>query len=427
LSSQRDLSDYSENQDKFEKVPLKDVCQINPDSVNDEEFEYTDIQYLTIGNAGTGVISEIDEHEISEAPSRAQRWVKPGDTVISRVRPGREQYVYIKNPPENMVVSSGFVVIRSSDPETLLPRYLYYATTSSDFINYLEMNATGSAYPSTNISEVRKAEIPVPSMEVQAEIVEALGAIDDKIENNRRMNNHLGDLSQLVFRNWFINFGPFADSKMVHHEGLNRDIPSDWDVIEMSEIARIVDCLHSKKPDRQEDGDFYIEVNDIGENGELYLNDRYLISEEDYDQWTKRITAKPGDVIISKDGRVGAVAQIPQGIEGAIGRNIVCIRPDSERLSPQFLREYMLSPLMRQEIGEKTLSRSIFETLHVSEIEDLRVLLPPKDVREDFDSIVDPIHKLIESNIKEIMNLRELRNRLHPQLISENIGFTSEQ
>lgn len=426
MSSQKDLSDHSGNQDNFEKVRLGDICQINPDSVNDEEFEYTDIKYLTIGNAGTGVISEIDEHEISEAPSRAQRWVKSGDTVISRVRPGRKQYVYMKDPPENMVVSSGFVVIRPNNPETLLPRYVYYATTSPEFIEYLEVNATGSAYPSTNISEVRKAEIPVPSTEVQEEIVETLGSIDDKIENNQRMNNQLGGLSQLVFRNWFINFGPFADSNMVHHESLGQDIPSDWDVIEMSEIARIVDCLHSKKPDRQEEGNFYIEVNDIGENGELYLNDKYLISEEDYDQWTKRITAKPGDVIISKDGRVGAVAQIPRGVEGAIGRNIVCIRPDSDRLSPQFLREYMLSPLMRQEIGEKTLSRSIFETLHVSEIEDLRVLLPPKDVRKKFDNIVDPIHNLIESNIKEIMDLRELRDHLHPHLISGNIGLTSE-
>jgi len=197
-------------------------------------------------------------------------------------------------------------------------------------------------------------------------------------------------------------------------------------VKEMSEIAKIIDCLHSKKPDEQEQGKFYIEVNDIGENGELHLDDQYLISDEDYDEWTRRITAKTGDVIISKDGKVGAVAQIPEGIEGAIGRNLVCIRPDGKNLSPPLLKEYMLSRLMRQEIGEKTLSRSIFDTLHVSEIESLRVVVPPQEVRDQFDDVVKPIHRKINHNIKESITLEDMRDTLLPRLISGEIRLNPQ-
>jgi type I restriction enzyme S subunit len=215
----------------------------------------------------------------------------------------------------------------------------------------------------------------------------------------------------------FIDFSNTPDDELVLHEGLNMDVPTNWGIEPLSNVARIVDCLHSKKPDEQNEGQFYIEVKDVGELGELNLDDKYRISNEDYEEWTRRITAKSADLIITKDGRVGAVAQIPNGVEGAIGRNLVCIRPESNQLSSTFLREYMLSPLMKQEIGKKTLSRAIFETLHVSEIENLRILLPPKNIRKEFDEVVGAIHERIDHNNRESIKLETARKELLAKLI----------
>lgn len=177
---------------------IEDVCNINPGSINDDDFDYDNIQYLEISNTGDGYIKELEDYKIEEAPSRAKRTVSGGQSVISTVRPGREHYVFIEDPPDNLVVSTGFTVLYPKNPDQVIPEYLYYAVTHPVFIDYLVGNATGSAYPAVNLDIIKKGVIPIPSRETQEHIVNTLGLFDSKIRHNIEEIKKLRELRDIL-------------------------------------------------------------------------------------------------------------------------------------------------------------------------------------------------------------------------------------
>ena len=145
-------------------------------------------------------------------------------------------------------------------------------------------------------------------------------------------------------------------------------------------MATVVDCLHSRKPERQNDGPVLIQVFNIGPTGRLDFSDPYNVTENDYAEWTRRIEVLPGDLVITKTGRVGAVSQMPEGYKAGMGRNMVGVRAISGRSSPRFLKDSLLSDRMRREMTRNTNDGTILRSLHVKAISRLREVLPPYDL-----------------------------------------------
>lgn len=184
--------------DEWPRKTIEEVCQTNPGSINDAGFDYDEIQYLDISSTANGYIKELQTFSMEEAPSRAKRTVSTGDSVVSTVRPNRKHYVYIDDPPENLVVSTGFVVLRPKPTANLTNRYLYYAVTHPRFIDFLDANATGSAYPAANLGVVERGEIPIPPLEVQEQIGDVLGVLDRKVKHNLEGVKKLVELRDLL-------------------------------------------------------------------------------------------------------------------------------------------------------------------------------------------------------------------------------------
>jgi type I restriction enzyme S subunit len=189
-------SSNTNNEWKLEKI--EDVCVLNPGSINDDSFDYDTMQYLEISNSGDGYIKELEEYQIEDAPSRAKRTVSKGHSVISTVRPNREHYVFIEEPPENLVVSTGFAVLYPKNPDRIMPEYLYYVVTHPVFIDYLDANATGSAYPAVNLDIIKKGVIPTPDSVNQERIVNILGVFDSKIKQNMKEIKKLRELRDIL-------------------------------------------------------------------------------------------------------------------------------------------------------------------------------------------------------------------------------------
>lgn len=117
------------------------------------------ILYIDIASVTPGLIGEVTPFAFADAPGRARRRVKHGDVIWSCVRPNRRSYALIWEPEERLVVSTGFAVLSASDVPF---SYLYFATTTDDFVGYLEQNATGAAYPAVTAKTFEDAEIVVP-------------------------------------------------------------------------------------------------------------------------------------------------------------------------------------------------------------------------------------------------------------------------
>ena len=186
---------------------LSDCCEINPENLK-PSWSYSHLRYIDISSVGEGIQTEpFKLIPRADAPSRAQRLVANGDVLLSTVRPNRRSMLWLDTVEKNYVASTGFAVLRAK-PEKIVPRFLYYTVFNQVFTDYLVTMEKGAAYPAVNVSDIGDAQIVLPSMAEQKRIASILGALDDKIGLNRRMNAKLEDMARTLFKSWFVDFDP---------------------------------------------------------------------------------------------------------------------------------------------------------------------------------------------------------------------------
>lgn len=109
-------------------------------------------------------------------------------------------------------------------------RYLAYLLS----IMQLGHLSAQSAQPGLSVQTLSKLLVDIPDLTIQRKIAGILGALDDKIELNRRINANLEEQAQALFKSWFVDFEPFKDGPFVDSE-LGK-IPQGWGVISLSEL-----------------------------------------------------------------------------------------------------------------------------------------------------------------------------------------------
>ena len=147
------------------------------------DYPHQNIIYLDTGSITRGKIETLQDIKLSGAPSRAKRLVKHNDIVYSTVRPIQRHYGIINNPPENLVVSTGFSVIEAN-LEKANPLFIYYFLTSDEIVETLDViaEASTSAYPSLRPSDIENLDIFLPPLPEQRAIAGVLSSLDDKID-----------------------------------------------------------------------------------------------------------------------------------------------------------------------------------------------------------------------------------------------------
>ena len=325
-----------------------------------------------------------------------------------------------------------------TDKTRLHGRYLYYALQADPIRADLMSRATGTTVTGVRQSELRKVGIPLPPLPEQRRIAHILGTLDDKIELNRRMNETLEEMARALFKSWFVDFDPVRAKAEGRDPGLPPhladlfpdrlvdselgEIPAGWCAATIGSVAEVIDCLHSMKPERKAAGWPLLQLNNIRSDGLLDMQDAYLIDRPDYDKWTSRMEPSPGDCVITNVGRVGAVAQVPQGFTGALGRNMTGLRSTSDFRFPTFLLECLLSSAMSEEIARKTDAGTILNALNVRSVPKLRFARGPASVVAVFERHARPLRARMGENLAESRALSLLKDTLLPRLLSGEIG-----
>ena len=218
---------------------LADVAQINPDTIG-RDWPHTQIYYIDISSVGEGLIQVPPQPlALADAPSRAKRLIRSGDTVLSTVRPNRRSMFFADQPGSNWVVSTGFAVLRPQ-VHMIAPRFLYACVFSQSFTEYLISREKGAAYPAVSPEDIGNAVIPLPPLKEQRAIAHILGTLDDKIELNRRMNRTLEEMARAIFKSWFVDFDPVRAKADGRNTGLPAEIAALFpDSFEDSELGEI--------------------------------------------------------------------------------------------------------------------------------------------------------------------------------------------
>jgi type I restriction enzyme, S subunit len=278
--------------------------------------------------------------------------------------------------------------------------FLKWLMYSQPFTDHVLAVQTGTAVPHISGQQIREFRFLLPPLEEQRRIAGVLGAVDDLIDSNRF---HTGSLTSLVQAEFERRFG-------------RRDLG-----LTIADVALVIDCLHSKKPERAEAGGLLLQLNNILDSGLLDLTETYLIDSADYLRWTKNLETQQWDCVITNVGRIGAVARIPSGATAALGRNMTAIRPLEPSQDGAFVLAALLSPAVRREIELRTDTGTILNALNVRNIPKLRLQSASRSERGRFQAFAAPLLKLADILHEERLSLSRQRDELLPLLLSGRV------
>jgi type I restriction enzyme, S subunit len=153
---------------------LKYLASINDDTLPEDTNSDLEIKYIDIGNvSNSGEIGDIATYRFEAAPSRARRKVKDGDVIISTVRTYLQAIAPIETPPENLIVSTGFAVVRPRKNK-LSGSFCKYALRTPKFIDEVICRSVGISYPAINATDLGDIDIVEPPLETQTKIADYL-------------------------------------------------------------------------------------------------------------------------------------------------------------------------------------------------------------------------------------------------------------
>jgi type I restriction enzyme S subunit len=142
---------------------LADLAKLNPESWTAKTHPET-VKYIDLANAKNNDIDVITEYAFDEAPSRARRVLRNGDSIIGTVRPGNRSFAYIYQAPSNLTGSTGFAVLRPKNAQN--SEFLFIAATQDSRIDHLAHVADGGAYPAVRPEVVVSIQSILPTDDV---------------------------------------------------------------------------------------------------------------------------------------------------------------------------------------------------------------------------------------------------------------------
>lgn len=180
----------SKHNEYYQLYPLYQVAVINSD-IYSPKYKWDHVNYLDTSSIKDGIISEIQNINIlkNKLPSRARRIIHENDIVFSTVRPNQHHFGIINNPLNNMLVSTGFAVIRSNNKK-VCNEVIYMCLTNDSFIDKMQQLAeqSTSTFPAIKPSDLGGCEIPCP---VDQDLVDTLKVIFTTIFSKQSENRSL--------------------------------------------------------------------------------------------------------------------------------------------------------------------------------------------------------------------------------------------
>jgi len=355
----------------------------------------------------------------------------PGDVVFtSKGTVGR--FASVRDGTERFVYSPQLSFWRSLDASTIDSRWLYYWMTSPEFrIQYSRVKGQTDMADYVSLRDQRRMVITLPPIEEQRAIASVLGALDDKIELNRRMNETLEALARAIFTSWFVDFDPVrARAEGRQPVGMDAEtaalfpdsfedsplgpIPSGWQVLPLDRLANFLNGLALQRYPPTGDGD--LPVIKIPELRSGITSSTGRASDEVPHQYV----VADGDVLFSWSGSL--VAILWSGGAGALNQHLFRVTSNEypRWLFYFWIREHLES--FRQIAAGKATTMGHIQRAHLSQAD---CIVPSAELLRRTTDILEPMLGAIVSHGSESRSLVVIRDALLPKLVSGEVRVTS--
>lgn len=331
----------------------------DPREAPEASFRYVDISCI---DRELKVITSTSEIMGKDAPSRARKEIRAGNTIVSTVRPNLNAVAMI--PPElhSQVASTGFCVLQPNS-QIMEDKYLFYFTQTPDFISILGSKVRGAHYPAVSDQAVKEIVMPLPPLSEQRRIVEILDQADTLRKKRAEADVKAARILPALFH------------KMFGDPATN---PRGWRVISLGDV--ILDTRNGlyKPSEFYGSGIAILKMFNI-QSGELDLNRIDLIEVTDDEYEAYRLSL--GDILINRVNTpdlVGKCAVITEEVGKAVfeSKNIrIRVRPDL--VIPEFIVAYLNSPFGHGSMRSGVKHAIGMATINNTDLRNTRVLLPP--------------------------------------------------
>ncbi len=275
-------------------------------------------------------------------------------------------------------------------------------------------DARGTGKAIINKSDFEKIEINLPPLPVQEKIAAILSAYDDLMENNNRRIAILEKMAEEIYREWFVRMRFPGHEQVKFHKGL----PEEWEVINLPKICnKVTDGTHDT-PKPSNDGFYLVTGKHIKENF-IDFSEAYYISSEDHFNISKRSKLDKGDIILSNIGSIGSIAIVDQDFEFS-AKNVIIIKPLNYKYT--IFLYFLFNSTSTQEQFKQESSGTSQKFLGLSYVRNFKLLLPSKNLIENFAEITSPILREREKLYKVNQKLKISRDLLLPRLISGKLS-----
>ncbi len=261
---------------------LKSVASVNDNVLNEDVAADTVIEYVDIGSVSADRGIEFTQAmDFGEAPSRARRLVKHGDTIVSTVRTYLRAIASIVKPPSNLVVSTGFAVIRPR--KKIVSEFVAYSLQDDIFMSEVTARSVGVSYPAINATELMAIQIVVPPLPEQLSIADYLdqqtALIDQRLNTLAEKKAVLAELRKATIHE-AVTKGLSKAASMGH-----------WTTVRIKDVAKLNPLTLLPKLDEVD----FFPMEAIGVDGGLALGQRKAVTQAGgYSQM------KNGDVCFAK-------------------------------------------------------------------------------------------------------------------------------
>jgi len=356
--------------------------------------------------------------------------LRPYDTLFVMVGATLGKIGFVRESDLPALLNQNMWLIRAknkkSDPRFIHYAFRYAVTKSLGW-------ASGSARDFVRRDDYRNIIISAPvDIREQQAIACILGALDDKIELNRRMNRTLEDMARAIFKSWFVDFDPvrakavgqqppglkpeiadlFPDSFEDSELG---EIPKGWQIRPIGDVVRVLGggTPRTKEPIFWDGGTHpFCTPKDMSALTEPVLlhTERHLT-----DEGVAKVSSGQlpiGTVLLSSRAPIGylAIAEVPV----SVNQGIIAMVCDGD-LPNQYVLHWTKANMDRVLANA---NGSTFMEISKRNFRPITVIIPSLQILRNFKEIIDPLYHRVVSSLKEVQKIAALRDTLLPKLIS---------
>lgn len=374
-------------------------------------------------------IEGLDQLDRNRVRVPSNQFLKRNDILLVRSNgnPALVGRSMIFSGPDDAITFSGFSIRARVDSSKAAPAFIHYWLRSDFARSRFAREGNGTGIQNLSQGFLADLDILLPPLGEQRAIAATLGALDDKIEANRKMNATLEAMARALFRDWFVDFGPTRAKMEGHAPYLSPDLwslfpdrlddndkPDGWEASTIGDEVRVVggSTPSTKETDLWDGGINWATPKDLSALATpVLLETSRTISAAGLAKISSG-QLPVGSLLLSSRAPIGylAIAQVPVAInQGFIG--MIC----DKRISNVF------AWLWTQENMEAILAKangSTFQEISKGNFRPLPMVVPSEPVLRAFAAVAQPFYDRIAKNECQSRTLTQTRDLLLPRLMS---------